>query len=43
MGLKNKIFKQFEQPEGRLGKLVRWVMSVSNKEMLKWQAIKCWK
>ncbi|MBC7829838.1 MAG: methyltransferase domain-containing protein [Chitinophagaceae bacterium] len=36
MSLKNIFLKQFEKPSGNIGKLVGWVMSVSNKEMLGW-------
>ena len=36
MGLTNKLLKQYERPSGHIGKFVGWMMSVSNKERLKW-------
>lgn len=36
MNLREKLSKQFEKPSGNLGKIVGWMMSASNKEMLKW-------
>lgn len=36
MNLNGRIYKQFEKPTGSFGKIVGWMMSVSNKEMVAW-------
>jgi len=36
MRLKDTLQKQFEKPTGNLGKVVGWIMSVSNKDMVTW-------
>ena len=36
MGLKQKIYKQFGNPEGNLGRFVGWLMLIKNRDRAKW-------